>query len=75
MQREGEADRVRVQHNQNWNLRPNEKMIRDVCLNCHGLGFSIDSLADRNLIELNFRGRPSRHIESIEMAAKKAAGP
>ena len=64
---------VRVQHNQNWNLRPNEKMIRDVCLSCHGLAFSIDALADRALIEANFRGRPSRHIESIDMAARRVS--
>lgn len=64
---------VRVQHNQNWNLRPNEKMIRDVCLSCHGLAFSIDALADRLLIESNFQGRPSRHIESIDMAARRAS--
>jgi hypothetical protein len=69
---ENGAEVVRVQHNQNANLRPNEKMIREVCMNCHGLGFSIDALADSALIEANFRGRPARHIDSIEMAARKA---
>jgi hypothetical protein len=48
-------------------------MIRDVCLSCHGLAFSIDALADRLLIESNFQGRPSRHIESIDMAARRAS--
>jgi formate-dependent nitrite reductase cytochrome c552 subunit len=44
----GKADpkTIVVQHNQNLNLRPNEKMIRGVCMQCHGLGFSIDALAD-----------------------------
>ncbi len=37
---------VRTTHNQNDNLRPNEKMIRTVCLDCHSLGFSLDALAD-----------------------------
>ncbi|HEX4997755.1 MAG TPA: cytochrome c3 family protein [Terriglobia bacterium] len=69
----GGSSAVRVDHNQNANLRPNEKMIRSVCLNCHGLGFSIDALADPVLIETNFRGRPARHIESIDMALRKAA--
>lgn len=63
--------RVLVQHNQNANLRPNEKMIRTVCLGCHGLEFSIDSLADTVLIETNFAGRPSRHVESIDLAVKR----
>lgn len=59
-------------HNQNANLRPNEKMIRSVCMNCHGLGFSIDALADRNLIKRNFDGKPSAHIESIDWTMKRA---
>lgn len=59
---------TRVEHNQNNNLRPNEKMIRSVCMNCHGLGFSIDSLADSELVKNNFSGKPSVHIKSIEWA-------
>jgi formate-dependent nitrite reductase cytochrome c552 subunit len=70
--REGDLEAVRVQHNQNWNLEPNEKMIRDVCMSCHGLAFSIDALADPSLVNSNFQGRPSIHIQSIDMALKKA---
>jgi len=62
-----EHELVLTEHNQNLNLRPNEKMIRGVCMNCHGLGFSIDSLADKNLINNNFNGMPSVHVESIDM--------
>lgn len=60
--------RTVVQHNQNATLTPNEKMIRPACLNCHGLGFSIDALADEELIARNFNGKPEIHIESIDMA-------
>jgi hypothetical protein len=63
---------VVVQHNQNSNLRPNEKMARTVCLACHGLGFSLDALADPRLIANNFTGRPQRRVASIEMAARRA---
>lgn len=62
---------VRVQHNQNANLRPNEKMIRTVCQDCHGLAFSLDALADVALIRTNFIGRPSRHVESIDLAQQR----
>jgi hypothetical protein len=62
--------RVLVQHNQNDNLRPNEKMIRSVCLHCHGLGFSLDALADAELVLTNFIGQPSRQVESIAMALR-----
>ena len=61
----------RVQHNQNWNLRPNEKMIRPVCMSCHSLEFSIDALADPALIENNFNGQPNKHIESIDWAVAR----
>ncbi|MGH8729394.1 MAG: cytochrome c3 family protein [Burkholderiales bacterium] len=60
-----------VQHNQNDTLRPNEKMIRPVCLSCHGLEFSIDALADPRLIANNFAGPPGVHIKSLEMAEKR----
>jgi hypothetical protein len=62
---------VLVDHNQSDNLRPNDKMIRSVCLNCHGLGFSIDALADRDLIERNFDGQPALHVESIDLALER----
>lgn len=70
-----EGSRIVVQHNQNDTLRPNEKMIRPVCMSCHGLGFSIDALADRKLIQNNFKGKPAKHVESIDMAIKKDAEP
>ena len=62
---------VTVVHNQNLTLRPNEKMIRPVCMNCHGLGFAIDALADEALIRNNFNGRPSEHIPSIDMVLER----
>ena len=58
-------------HNQNDYLRPNEKMIRPVCMSCHSLEFSIDALADPKLIESNFNGRPETHIESVDWATKR----
>ena len=67
----GNDTRVLVQHNQNYNLRPNEKMLRSVCLNCHGLAFSIDALADAALVRSNFIGRPAGHVESIDLALRR----
>ena len=64
-------DRIVVQHNQNANLRPNEKMIRDVCLTCHSLELSIDALADTDLIRHNFTGTLALHVPSIDMALSR----
>ena len=57
-----------VDHNQNNSLRPNEKMIRAACIECHGLQFTLDALADEDLIRHNFQGRPTVHVESMDMA-------
>jgi hypothetical protein len=63
--------RTLVQHNQSDNLRPSEKMLRPVCMNCHGLGFSIDALADPALVAANFGGRPRSHILSLDMVVQR----
>jgi hypothetical protein len=63
--------RTLVQHNQNDNLRPNEKMIRPVCMSCHGLAYSIDALADTALVRQNFRGQPRTHVKSMDMVAQR----
>jgi len=60
------AREVFVQHNQNDNLRPNEKMVRGVCTSCHGLGFTLDALADEGLVKRNFHGKPGVHVKSLD---------
>jgi hypothetical protein len=75
IQRQDGKDIVRVQHNQNINLRPRDKMVRSVCLNCHGLGFSLDALADTALVARNFAGSPARHVPSLDMAEKRLSQP
>ena len=69
----GRRGRIATDHNQNDNLRPNEKMIRPVCLDCHGLGFSLNALADAALVGRNFKGTPEVRVESIDWATKRAA--
>lgn len=68
MPREKSGGVVSVQHNQNDNLRPNEKMARSVCANCHGLQYTLDALADVDLVRTNFQGQPTSHVESLDMA-------
>ena len=59
---------VTVQHDQSANLRPNEKMVREVCMNCHGLEFSLSSLADPASIETCFGDAPTTQVDSVQMA-------
>lgn len=63
---------VRTNHNQNDNLRPSEKMVRTVCLDCHSLRFSLDALADEALIRQNFTGKPAIHVQSIDWAIARS---
>jgi formate-dependent nitrite reductase cytochrome c552 subunit len=62
-------ERIMVDHNQSANLAPNSKMIRSACLQCHGLEFSIDALADQSLVDNNFTGRPTVHVQTMDLAA------
>jgi hypothetical protein len=71
MPRVKHGDGVEVEHNQNANLRPNDKMIRSSCINCHSLQFSINALADEQLILNNFSTPPTMDIQSLEMAKKR----
>jgi len=60
--------RTVVDHNQSDTLSPSSKMLRPVCLECHGLGFSLDALADPTLSKSNYSGSPTISVPSIEMA-------
>lgn len=56
-----------VQHNQNDNLRPAEKMARSVCMNCHGLQFTLDALADPHLKDNCYSGPAASKVKSLDM--------
>lgn len=56
-----------VQHNQNDNLRPAEKMARSVCMNCHGLQFTLDALADPLLKDNCYSGPAATKVKSLDM--------
>lgn len=60
-----------AQHNQSATLRPSEKMLRPVCMRCHGLGFATNALADPALVRRNFAGEPAVRIASIRMAVER----
>ena len=68
---ENGVSRTLVEHNQNNNLRPNEKMVRSVCIKCHGLKFSLESLADDELVKSNFVGLSTVENEGFSMAMER----
>lgn len=56
MPRKKKGKLVFVEHNQSLNLKPNSKILRSVCMNCHGLEYATAALADKSLITRNFSG-------------------
>ncbi len=64
------AQVIKVEHNQNGNLRPSDRMWRDVCIHCHGASFSLDALADPALVQTNFQGRPAPAVTSMDLIDK-----
>ena len=65
------SSRIIVDHNQSANLSPNSKMARSSCQHCHGLGFTLDALADDTLINNNFSAAPTAHVRSMDLAEKE----
>jgi hypothetical protein len=76
MPRKKKGKLVYVEHNQTLNLKPNSKMLRPVCMNCHGLEYATAALADKSLISRNFSGdfvaqHPSFDMVRVRMEERK----
>lgn len=58
---------VMVNHNNTFTLKPRDRMVKEVCMNCHGLGFAWNSIFDNALVEANFSHPPTLNSPSLEM--------
>ena len=58
---------VQVNHNNTYNLKPQDRMVGDVCMNCHGLEYSYNSIFDPELVEANFDRPPTLEMESFDL--------
>lgn len=63
--------RVVVEHDQNAFLRPVETMAQAACMQCHGLPYSLDALADPAAIRSNFAQPPSVHVPGIDWVRER----
>lgn len=63
--------RIMVDHNQSANLAPNSKMARSVCMNCHGLDFSLKALSDAKQITSNFAFSPEQQEHPSMQLARR----
>ena len=64
--RQERDDKVFVNHNNTYTLLPRDRMVKEVCMNCHGMEYSYNSIFDDELVEANFDRLPQLHLETIE---------
>ncbi len=64
---EGDSTIVKVNHNNTYNLKPQDRMVGDVCMNCHGIEYSYNSIFDPELVEANFDRPPTLKMESFDL--------
>lgn len=58
---------VFVNHNNTYTLKPRDRMASEVCMNCHGMEYSFNSIFDNDLVESNFASPPKLHLKSFDM--------
>lgn len=67
-----------VNHNNTFTLKPRDRMVQEVCMNCHGVEYSYNSIFDDALVEANFDQPPSLSLETFDLVrqleARRTAG-
>jgi len=58
---------VKVNHNNTYTLKPRNRMVGEVCMNCHGVEYSYNSIFDDELVEANFDRPPTLEHQSFEL--------
>ncbi|ESA34850.1 doubled cxxch domain-containing protein [Leptolyngbya sp. Heron Island J] len=64
---QGDNAVVKVNHNNTYNLKPQDRMVGDVCMSCHGIEYSYNSIFDPELVEANFDRPPNLEMETFEL--------
>lgn len=72
-----EAKKVFVNHNNTYTLLPRDRAVKEVCMNCHGMEYSYNSIFDDALVKENFARSPTLNLQTLEMVReleKKRSG-
>ncbi|MEL7315951.1 MAG: hypothetical protein AAFN08_13560, partial [Cyanobacteria bacterium J06559_3] len=56
-----------VNHNNTYTLLPRDRMVKEVCMNCHGVEYSYNSIFDDDLVEANFDKSPSLSLDTFDL--------
>ncbi len=63
----GSGEVVKVNHNNTYTLKPRDRMVADVCMNCHGVEYSYNSIFDDELVTANFDKPPHLELETFDL--------
>jgi hypothetical protein len=63
----GDSTATLVNHNNTFTLLPRDRMVKEVCMNCHGVEYGYNSIFDDALVEANFDQPPSQSMETFEL--------
>jgi hypothetical protein len=63
----GDGPVTLVNHNNTYTLLPRDRMVKEVCMNCHGVEYSYNSIFDDALVEANFDQPPSQSMETFDL--------
>ncbi|MGB7484965.1 MAG: cytochrome c3 family protein, partial [Phormidesmis sp.] len=58
---------VKVNHNNTYTLKPRDRMVGDVCMNCHGMEYSYNSIFDDALVKADFDRPPTLEHPSFKL--------
>ena len=65
--RQVSGDDILVNHNNTYTLKPRDRMVQEVCMNCHGVEHAYNSIFDDELVEANFARPPDRQLPTFEL--------
>lgn len=65
--REVAGNEVLVNHNNTYTLKPRDRMVKEVCMNCHGVEHAYNSIFDDELVEANFARPPNQEMRTFEL--------
>ena len=62
-----ESGTVVVNHNNTLTLKPRDRMVKEVCMKCHGMEYAYNSIFDDDLVESNFARPPTLSMDTLKM--------
>ena len=63
----GDTTVTLVNHNNTYTLLPRDRMVKEVCMNCHGVEYSYNSIFDDDLVEANFDKPPTLSLATFDL--------